>query len=233
MAQVTAETLGGIKLFGALPLADRKVLAGRCRAHQYQAKQEILSRARQSTDVYFVVSGLVRVTTYSVSGKEVMFRDLDAGAMFGHVSAIDGGPRSADVVAVRDSFLVSLSATVFQEILRSHPDLAVAAFKELARLVRLLSERVVDMSTLGVKNRIHAELLRLALEGEKEGNTAVISPIPTHAEIASRVSTHREAVTRELNRLARVGLVERRSTELVVTDLARLQRMVEDVRGEP
>lgn len=233
MVQVTAETLGGIELLRLLPLARRKVLAERCQAHQYKARQEIVSRADASTDVYCVVSGQVRVTTYSASDKEVMFRDLDAGTMFGHVSAIDGGPRSASVVAVKDSFLVSIPADVFQELLRAYPDLAVAVLKELGRLVRLLSERVVDMSTLGVKNRIHAELLRLALKGRRDDNSAVIAPIPTHSEIASRISTHREAVTRELKRLEQQGLVERRRGALVVNDLERLRRLVEDVRGEP
>lgn len=232
MALVTAETLAGIELFRVLPLADRKALAERCHAHQYRAKQQIVSRADKSTDVYFIVGGLVRVTTYSASGREVMFRDLNAGTMFGHVSAVDGGPRSASVVAVKDSFVASMPAKVFQEVLRAYPDLAVAVLKELARLVRLLSERVVDMSTLGVKNRIHAELLRLALAGRREDNIAVISPIPTHSEIASRISTHREAVTRELKRLGQRGLVERRRGALVVGDLARLRQLVEDVRGE-
>jgi DNA-binding GntR family transcriptional regulator len=88
------------------------------------------------------------------------------------------------------------------------------------------------MSTLGVKNRIHAELLRLAQRKMKDGKTAVISPAPTHADIASRVSTHREAVTRELNQLAHIGLLERRPGALFVADVPTLARMVEEVRHQ-
>lgn len=72
-----------------------------------------------------------------------------------------------------------------------------------------LTTRVYDFSTLAVKNRIQAELLRLANLVPKDGKSARIFPAPTHGEIASRVSTHREAVTRELNRLCRIGVAER------------------------
>jgi hypothetical protein len=59
--------------------------------------------------------------------------------------------------------------------------------------------------------------------------TAVIAPAPTHAEIASRISTHREAVTRELNALARARLIEKRSGVLVIRDIAALTEMVEEM----
>ena len=70
--------------------------------------------------------------------------------------------------------------------------------------IRSLTTRVYELfSTLAVNNRIQAELLRLASFTCQGGNSARIAPAPTHVEIASRVSSHREAVTRELNRLFR------------------------------
>ena len=75
--------------------------------------------------------------------------------------------------------------------------------------IRALTTRVYEFSTLAVKNRIQAELLRLARLASGDGKRARVAPAPTHSEIASRVATHREAVTRELNRLARLGLIER------------------------
>jgi CRP-like cAMP-binding protein len=115
--------------------------------------------------------------------------------------------------------------------LRKHPAAAAVMLRELTRLIRSLSERVVEFSTLGVKNRIHAELLRLAREHMRDANKAVIMPAPTHNEIASRVSTHREAVTRELNHLAQDGLIERQHGGLTILDVARLSRLVEDVQS--
>ncbi len=230
--QPTAETLSGVEFFRDLARDDRQALASRCHAHRYAAKQQIVSHADESTDVYFIVSGQVRATIYSVSGKEVTFRDLGAGEMFGDLAAIDGKPRSATVVTLTDSFIVSMSADVFRDVLRDYPAVCMTALQELTGLVRLLCERVIELSTLGVKNRIHAELLRLAQKNMKDNNTAVISPAPTHADIAHRISTHREAVTRELSHLAHTGVLERSSGMFVIKDVAQLSRMVEEVLGD-
>ena len=97
----------------------------------------------------------------------------------------------------------------------------------LTKTIRALTTRVYEFSTLAVNNRIQAELLGLANLGPKEGKNARIVPAPTHVEIASRVSTHREAVTRELNRLSRIGIIERRGGTLLVKDTDRLSEMVQ------
>jgi DNA-binding transcriptional regulator YhcF (GntR family) len=68
--------------------------------------------------------------------------------------------------------------------------------------------------------------LRLALASRPTGNVAQIVKMPTHAELASRISTHREAITREFNILARSGLMERRGQITFITDLTTLQDMV-------
>lgn len=229
--RLTAETLRGIDIFADLSADERRALAGQCQAHHYEADKRIVSHQDSSTDVYFIVSGKVRVTIFSRSGKEVSFRDLAAGQLFGDLSAIDGELRSASVVSLSDAVVVSMPAEVLWEVLRTHPAAAAVMLKELTRLVRRLSERVVEFSTLGVKNRIHAELLRLAREHMHGANKAVITPAPTHSEIASRVSTHREAVTREFNHLAQDGLIERHRGGLTILDVARLLRLVEDVHG--
>jgi CRP/FNR family cyclic AMP-dependent transcriptional regulator len=98
--------------------------------------------------------------------------------------------------------------------------------------IRALTTRVYEFSTLAVNNRIQAELLRLANLASKDGKSARIVPAPTHVEIASRVSTHREAVTRELSRLSRIGIIERTGADLIVKDIERLSEMVHDATGE-
>ena len=61
----------------------------------------------------------------------------------------------------------------------------------------------------------------------KDDRSVVITPVPTHSDIASRVSTHREAVTRELNDLVRIGLLELpQGNDLVIRDMAELERLV-------
>jgi CRP-like cAMP-binding protein len=169
----------------------------------------------------------VRANVYSPNGRDVTFRDLEPGDMFGELAAIDPAPRSANCVALAPTTIATLRAGEYHQVMRDHPEVATATLKRLVRLVRSLSDRVYEFSAFAVRNRIHAELLRLARDHMAGANAAAIDPAPTHAEIASRISTHREAVTRELNDLARQGILGRDGHALVVRDVTRLARLVE------
>jgi CRP-like cAMP-binding protein len=221
-----------IEIFRDLDPREIERLTQRVNWRNYKAGQQIIGHQDGSTDVYFMVSGTVRVILFSSAGKEVAFRDIHAGECFGEFAAIDGAPRSANVIALSDVMIGSVSAETFRAILREFPVVSMAMLTYLTRMVRSLSERIFEFSTLAVKNRIHSELLRLARENQREGNCARISPAPTHADIASRISTHREAVTRELNDLTKIGLVNRDGRTLIIADVAELERLVHDVTGD-
>lgn len=229
--QPSALGLRRVALLEGLPGAALEALARECAWRNFAAGQHIVSRDAKDRDVYLIIAGRVRVTIYSAAGRQVTFRDLSTGEFFGDIAAIDGAPRSADVVALESTLAASLAPAVFRLLLREHPDVAERILRGLATLVRRLSERVIDLSTLGVQNRIHAELLRLARAAGVRDNTARIDPAPPHADIASQVSTYREQVTRELSALVKTGLLAKDRRALVVLDVARLGRLVEEVRG--
>jgi CRP-like cAMP-binding protein len=220
-----------LELFHGLPQAELDALAASCTWQEFAPHQQIFDQDSGSGDVYFIVHGRVRVTIYAPNGQEIAFRDLGEGKSFGELSAIDGQSRSASVIALAPTALASLSRARFWEMLGNHPMVTERLLKQLVALVRNLTERVVDYSTLGVQNRVQAELVRMAREAGVADNRAVIAPVPRHADIASRISTNREAVARELSHLARIGLVERGHDALIVLDVKRLATMVDDVRS--
>lgn len=218
--RVTAETLAGIDYFACLPAPTRERLAERFRVRRYEAGQLVLAQGEASDDVSFVVSGRIRVMHFSASGRETAFRILGPGECFGDLAVIDGQARSADVVAHESALVLSLSGTEFSRILVEHTDVALAVMRRLTGLVRQLSERVVQFTTLSVDRRIDAEVLRLAREcGRHNGRDIRIERPPTHAEIAARVSTHREAVTREIGRLRNLGAMQREGTAWIIADV--------------
>ena len=128
--------------------------------------------------------------------------------------------------------LAGLERPHFLQLLDDEPRVARRVMQRLASLVRQLSERVVELSTLAVQNRLHGELLRLAREAGGGDNQAGIDPAPHHAELASLISTNREQVTRELNALVRSGVLRKDGRALVLEDAGRLERMVAQVRGD-
>jgi CRP-like cAMP-binding protein len=226
------DALAAVEIFRDLDGAGLAAIARQCAWRTYTAEQQIVGQLDQSRDVYFILTGRARVNLYSPDGRDVTFRDIGPGEIFGELAAIDAAPRSANVVALDETTIASLRAGEFVQILRDHPAVAAATLRRLVRLVRSLSERVYEFSTLAVRNRIHAELLRQGRDRMTATNQATIDPAPTHAEIASRISTHREAVSRELSDLVRAGVIARQGQALLIKDVARLANLVETV-GEP
>jgi CRP/FNR family cyclic AMP-dependent transcriptional regulator len=218
-----------IEILSGLEPAVIEALAARLNWHRARADERIISRDAADRDVYLVVGGRVQVAAFSAGGKQVTYKEIGAGELFGELAAIDGRVRSADVIALEDSLLASMSPSVFLEMMFAHRIVAEHVLRRLAGSVREMTERVFQLSTLGVRNRVHAELLRLARLGAVTGNQARIAPAPRHGDIANRVSTYREQVTRELSRLYSQGLLARDGRCLVVCNLYELERMVTEV----
>ncbi|MEM7044669.1 MAG: Crp/Fnr family transcriptional regulator [Pseudomonadota bacterium] len=218
--------LATVEIFQDLDREQLTAIAKRCRLDTYRRRQTIFGYGEHSADVYFIKSGRVGITMFSETGKEISFRHLKAGETFGGIAAIDRLPRSASVISQSNVELYRLSDTDFLEIMREMPDVAFRMMQYLAFLVRALSERIFEFTTYGVRNRIQAELLRLAKATGQTKGVINIYPSPTHADIASHVSTHREAVTREFGHLASEGILEKRGRNLIIHDLARLEKMV-------
>ena len=226
------DTLREICLLSELDKGEIAVVEKNCRWKTYGGGEQVIDQHSDTHDIFFIVNGRVRVVNYSLSGREITFDDLEPGSHFGELAAVDGLPRSASVMALDDARIASLSADQFHQVVLDHPKIALKLIKHLAHLVRRSTTRIMDLSTLGANNRIHADLLRLARKVTEDDMTAVIKPIPIHSDVASRVSTTRETVARVMNDLARKGIVERQKDVLMVKDLERLEDMVEDVRGE-
>ncbi|HMG51562.1 MAG TPA: Crp/Fnr family transcriptional regulator [Inquilinus sp.] len=227
-----ARSLDGIDLLSVVPPAIRAEILKQCRWQRFEAQEQIIDRNDDPDHVYFLVEGRVRVVIYSASGREITFDDLQAGSMFGELSGLDRAPRSANVMALTDATVAVLPTAAFRAVVTENPALALATMVHLVGVLRRANERIMELSTLGANNRVHAEILRLAILGGQPDGTAVIRPIPVHSDIASRVSTTRETVARVLSDLARARLVVRAADHLHVADLNRLERLVEDVRGE-
>jgi len=228
----TQHTLSNIKLLEGLDESVIEELNKQCRWKWYDANEQIIDRQADSKDVFFIVDGRVRIVIYTVGGKEITLDDFTDGAQFGEMAAIDGLPRSASVMAIDKSLLAAMPQSRFMSLLTGHSIVAERVLKNMAHIIRISNERIMDLSTLGAANRVHAEILRQARENMTDEDEAFISPIPIHSDIGSRISSTRETVARVMNDLARKGFVERKKNGLMVKNIEELTQMVEDVRGD-
>jgi CRP-like cAMP-binding protein len=117
MREKLRENLDVIEIFKPLSPEERRSLAQRCRWKTWAAGEQIIDRETEGNDVYFVTSGTARVVNYGLTGREVSFDDIPAGGSFGELAAIDGGKRSANVVAVDAATTAVMQAATFNEVL--------------------------------------------------------------------------------------------------------------------
>jgi CRP-like cAMP-binding protein len=230
-AQPSALGLRRVALLQDLPEAVLDALARECSWRTFDPEQTIIARDADDRNVYFIISGRVQVTMYSRRGRQVTFDDQVAGELLGELSAIDGARRALDVIAVEPTLVAALSPATFMQLVFDQPLVAERVLRRLARLLRNTAERVIELSTLGVQNRIHAELLRLATRAGVRANAACLDPAPKHTDIANRVSTNREQVTREISALVMADVLAREGSALRILDIERLAHMVREVRG--
>lgn len=202
---------------------DLDALKKRWTVRVYDQDETIIAHGDADRHVFFVLEGRARVTLYSDNGREITYRDVEAGEIFGELAGIDGKSRSASVVAVEKTRAAQLPCAAFRNLVDLHPTFAWTLLEHLSAQLRRMTERVYEYSTLAVRERLVLELLRQAKSAGQLDGRAYISPVPTHFELAAKISTHREAVSREMSALSKNGLIERSGGRLVLCNLAALE----------
>lgn len=220
-------SLSNIKLLQTVDPSTLKALEQQCTWRRWKKGEEILNRDSADRDVFFVVSGTVRIVNFSLSGREVAYAQVGEGNYFGEMSAIDGEPRSAAVTALQDSLLASLAPNLFRDLLKAHPEAAMDVVEKLAKIVRVCDDRIMDLATLSAYQRVYGELLTMKKEDPITPNSWLIYPVPTQAQIAANASTTRETVARVLSQLNNAGITERKSKTIYIRDLEKLTKLAE------
>ena len=224
--EVTADTLRGCRFFDELDLARRTRIARICEGRVYQPSTEIIRHLDDNNDVYFIVAGVVEATVHTVQGKVVNFQELKNGEMFGEVSALDGKSRTTSVVAANETTVVAMTGKDFRNLVLTEPELTERTIARLCALSRHLFERAYAPRVFSIPDQVRLEIyreLRRALRDSADESPGVtLSPAPTHKDIAERVGTTREQVTRVVGDLSERDLMRQDGRSWVASDAASL-----------
>ena len=193
------------------------------------AAGEVLFRAGDTDDdCYRVEDGLLKVTMISPSGDERILAFVGRGDIVGELSIIDGLPRSASVVAVRDATLSCLSRTVFETFAKKHPEIYKLLVGLLAKRLRETDTVVAAGSFLSVRGRVARTMLELAEHfGQEVGaGRIVINQKISQSDLAAMAGVARENLTRILNDWQREKLVTRQYGYYCLENRAQLEHNV-------
>ncbi|MEC9431682.1 MAG: Crp/Fnr family transcriptional regulator [Pseudomonadota bacterium] len=235
MASVGQEPAPGFPsgtLLGSLPEATVARLSARWRVFPVGKGGLVIGSEETSDDFFLVLHGAARAAVYTANGRELIFVDVGRGDCFGELAAIDGAPRSANVVALEPLSVARLSSREFHALLREDEAFCTAMLQLLSGKLRRLTRQLTEYAALTGPQRICGELLAMA-KRHRTGPDAAQVPHPvTQAELSRIVFTNRETVTREVARLKGKNLLSWSRSAIQVPSIARLEREYAALLGE-
>lgn len=201
------ESLRAIPLFEGLDAAELAAVAALVSERSRARNAVVFHEGDPVENIFFIVSGLVKVFTLTDDGREQTINLLRPGEFFPHVGFLEGGRAPATAVALEESRLAAIRRTDLLDLVARDGRIAAGMLKAMGRRITALQHRVKDLAHRDLHARVALTLLRLAEEHGTPcptGATALGLHL-THQELANLIGAARESVSRALADLRREG----------------------------
>lgn len=215
-----------VPIFRELP-QDNVLRLQRAMHHRRLQPGEIVVSTGDPVDHLIVVArGLLKLSRVSRSGREQVVRELGPGQFFGEMGLFTPVKAEADLIAVLETDACMLQRDTLQAELASSPGAAIALVEALARRLSDAERAIGDIALLDVGERLAAELLRLAESGDDV--TASFELPFSWAELAARLATTPESLSRRLRRLVDDGFVRVDGRTVTVLNPTALREQIQN-----
>lgn len=205
-----------IPLFAHLKDAQLREIAARCTKARFRKGDIIFQKTDMGTDLYIVNSGTLKAVLTDENGDEMVLARFEKGAFFGELSLLDGKGRSATIVADGDAELSVLNKNVFFDLIMKDPRIAVGLMTTLVERLRKADEMIESLAFQEVGERLARALLEKAKSDEKAGAGFLVCEKCTHKELAARIGSSREAVSKCMRIFASRGIVKESDGRLLI-----------------
>lgn len=221
-----ARLLAGSKLFDSFPDAALGELATQAVLRTFAEKEVVFEKGMPGHEMFAILTGRVKIGSFSEDGKEVIFAILESGDFFGEASLLDGQPRSATCTAIEDCQMLVVERRTFISFLERNPSLAIHLLSLLSERLRSADGQMEEINFFPLPARLARKLLALAAEhGDVVGKKIEIAMNISQQELGNMVSVSRESVNKQLNQWVKEGLVSLSPGLIVVEDSASLHRI--------
>jgi len=212
-----SELLAATPLFAGLAPRRLAVLATRLRRRTFRRGEVIFHRGDPAGAMHLIQSGSVKVTAPTAQGAEPVLALLGAGACFGEVAALDGGPRSASITAVEPTETLALHREDLWAFLRENPDFAERVIVTLAASLRRINTWLEDAYFNDLDTRLARRLSELTQTQGQRTERGVEVPFPlTQSELAAMLGATRASVNTLLGIYQDAGLLRLAKGRLIV-----------------
>ena len=220
--------IAGGSWFSKLSPALREAILSRATVRRLPDGAELSSRGANADQWCGVAKGAVRVSSVSLSGKQVTLTYVEPGTWFGDIALFDGLPRTHDAHTHGPTTLLTVSKADFKALLATHVELYDALLRLNCRRLRLLFDAVEDLNTRPLSARLAKQILLLARSyGVAQGDEIRIGLQLAQEDLAQLLGASRQRVNQELKGFERDGAVRIEPTRLVVLSKEKLLAIAE------
>ena len=213
------EHLRKVPIFSDLSDSDLEKISSKMISRIYEKGKMILLEESEGETFFIILSGVVKVTRLSDDGREVILAILGESDFFGEMSLLDGESRSANVIALEKTEVLTLNREDFLEVLHEYPTIAIQLVKEMAGRLRKSDRQIASLSLSDAEKRITMCIIRFADDqGVIKNGKVSIPKTPIQQDIANMAGTSRETVSRALSILEKEKFIERNGRELIILD---------------
>ena len=218
------EALRRTSLFCELTDEDHWALASRATERRLSRGETLFLAGEPAAGLYVVVRGAVRAYRVGTDGREQVIHVEQSGATLAEVPVFDGGPYPSSTAAEEDSLVLFLPREEVVRLCLERPKIGLAALRLLAGRMRKCAALVERLSLRDVDRRVAQLLLDESGDyGQRSASAVTFSLALTHTQIASRVGSVREVVSRALSRLQASGLIQMEGRQIRIKDIRALQ----------
>jgi CRP/FNR family transcriptional regulator len=217
-------TLRRVPLFAELSDQQLGAIAERATRKRYERDSTVFSEGDSCRELLIVEQGSVKLMKNAANGRQQLIGIERIGSTLAEVPVFDGGRYTVTALVIEPTVLLRLDAEHFRKVCLLQPEVAVEVIKVLGHRLRHMERLVEELSFSTVRGRLIVHLLRLAEEcGKRSGISVDFELNENHEELAARVGTVRELISRNLGRLHGDGLIEMRRRSVRIPDVPRLE----------
>jgi CRP/FNR family transcriptional regulator, cyclic AMP receptor protein len=222
---LNADILGQSFVLRGLPRHELEQLAGMMQRRAYRRGEVLMHQGDPGQALHVVCSGRLKVVTRNEGGEEALLAIVGPGDLVGDLALLDGGPRSATVIALEPVETATLARADFPGLLRRSPAVVEGLLAALAQTIRRLSEDVGDLMFLDLHGRLSKKLLELGdAHGRAIDGLIEIQVALTQGELAEMIGATRQRVNKLLGFYEARGAIARRGRRIVILRPEMLRR---------
>lgn len=213
--RVSTTVLSTVPLFAGFSEAQLATLTQVVTRRSVPRGAMLMAEGDPTDSLYMIISGRLKVMMGDAEGKEVILALLGPGEIVGEMGLIDDSPRSATVIAIEPSELLSISKREFHKCLAENFDMAMGVMRGLVRRLREADRKIGSLALLDVYGRVARLLMDMA--EDVNGRKVVTKRLPKQ-DIAKMIGASREMVSRVMKDLQLGGYIEAHGSTIVLHD---------------